>query len=300
MIDDFLGRDFIEKFKDNSVKDRKAMNYADMVVFAGSPEWVGRRLKKLYSEILINEIPTIFLGLGTGSKNPLEYTEKYFNNTEKEVFEKYTKIITVRDENTLNAFKSFEFASYLPCPALFSSKTNNKIKNVKKIGLIYSTVNAEGGNNVSLETYKFLLKFYQELLNIYSYKYEFEFVSHYIDELSEFKKDFPNKQIKYSYDSKDYLDIYSKYDLVIGYRVHGIGMCASLGIPGIMISHDGRSKTVKGFLADEIFIDMTFLEIRKIVENVILNIESKSQKLLEHKEKTKNDYLELFSKYISI
>lgn len=38
MIDNFLGRDFIEKFRDNSVKDRKPLDYADLVVFAGSPE----------------------------------------------------------------------------------------------------------------------------------------------------------------------------------------------------------------------------------------------------------------------
>ena len=45
MIDNFLGKDFIEKFRDNSVKDRKPMNYTDLVVFAGSPEWIGRKLK---------------------------------------------------------------------------------------------------------------------------------------------------------------------------------------------------------------------------------------------------------------
>ncbi|MGJ0343718.1 polysaccharide pyruvyl transferase family protein [Aliarcobacter cryaerophilus] len=145
MIDNFLGKDFIEKFRDNSVKDRKPMDYTDLVVFAGSPEWIGRRLKKLYTEILNNKIPTIFLGLGTDSKKPLEYTNKDFGSIEKKVFEQYTKIITTRDENTLGAFKHFDFAKHLPCPALFCSKINRKRVNVKKIALIYSTVNAEGG-----------------------------------------------------------------------------------------------------------------------------------------------------------
>lgn len=300
MVDNFLGRDFIEKFRDNSVKDRKALDYADLVVFAGSPEWIGRRLKKLYSEILVNKIPTVFLGLGTDSKKPLEYNNKYFDDKEIEVFEKYTKIITTRDENTFGAFKHFEFAKHLPCPALFCSKVNNKISRVKKIALIYSTVNAEGGNDVSLETYNFILSLYKKLLDTYKNKYEFEFISHYIDELSEFKKDFPKEKIRYSYDSKDYLEIYSKYDLVIGCRVHGIGMCASLGIPGIMISHDGRSKTVKGFLADRIFIDNSFVEFKDLMENVVNNIEDKSQKLLNHKENIKKEYLKMFNKYLNI
>ncbi|MFY9078159.1 polysaccharide pyruvyl transferase family protein [Aliarcobacter butzleri] len=300
MIDNFLGKDFIEKFRDNSVKDRKPMDYTDLVVFAGSPEWIGRRLKKLYTEILNNKIPTIFLGLGTDSKIPLEYNNKDFGSIEKKVFEQYTKIIITRDENTLGAFKHFEFAKHLPCPALFCSKTNNKKVNVKKIALIYSTVNAEGGNDISLETYNFILALYKELLYSYKDEYEFEFISHYIDELSEFKKDFPEEKIRYSYDSKDYLDIYSEYDLVIGCRVHGIGMCASLGIPGIMVSHDGRSKTVKGFLADRIFIDNSFLEIKELFENVVNNIEDKSQELLEHKKIVKMKYLELFNKYLNI
>ncbi|MGJ0343717.1 polysaccharide pyruvyl transferase family protein [Aliarcobacter cryaerophilus] len=158
----------------------------------------------------------------------------------------------------------------------------------------------KGGNDISLETYNFILALYQELLYSYKDKYEFEFIAHYIDELSEFKKDFPEEKIRYSYDSKDYLDIYSEYDLVIGCRVHGIGMCASLGIPGIMVSHDGRSKTVKGFLADRIFIDNSFLEIKDLIENVVNNIEDKSQKLLEHKEKVKKEYLDMLNKYLNI
>ncbi|MBA1433147.1 MAG: hypothetical protein FAF04_06050 [Epsilonproteobacteria bacterium] len=64
LIDNLVGKDFIEKFLDNSVKERPHMDYADMVVFAGSPEWRGRRLTKLYQEINTYDIPTIFLGLG--------------------------------------------------------------------------------------------------------------------------------------------------------------------------------------------------------------------------------------------
>lgn len=300
MIDNFLGRDFIEKFRDNSVKDRKPLDYADLVVFAGSPEWKGRRLKKLYKEIKENKIPTIFLGLGTDSKIPLEYNNHRFDDTEKEVFEKYTKLITTRDENSFGAFKHFEFARHLPCPALFCSTTNRKVNNVKKIALIYSTVNAEGGNDVSLETYNFLLNTYRNIISKYKDKYQFEFISHYIDELSEFKKDFPNNNIRYSYDSKDYLEIYKDFDLVIGCRVHGIGLCSSLGIPGIMISHDGRSKTVDGFLADSIFLNTPFIEIQQIFEKSITQIENKSEMLLLHKEKTKKDYLELFNRYFDI
>ncbi|NLK66695.1 MAG: polysaccharide pyruvyl transferase family protein [Campylobacteraceae bacterium] len=298
MIDNFLGKDFIEKFKDNSVKDRKPLDYADLVVFAGSPEWVGRRLKKLYSEIINYKIPTIFLGIGTGSDKPLVYRDAV-NQMEARVFENFTKLATARDEYAFNAIKHFDFARLLPCPALFASKTHRKVQNVKKIGLIYSTVNSEGGNNVSSETHKFILDFYKKLLKEQGDKYEFEFIAHYIDELSEFKKDFPNETMRYSYDSKDYLDIYAKYDFVIGCRVHGVGISASLGIPGLMISHDERCKAAKGFLSDSISIEILIDEAIKIVNENVKNIEEKSKAVIEHKEKTKQEYMELFDKHIS-
>ena len=76
---------------------------------------------------------------------------------------------------------------------------------------------------------------------------------------------FPDIDINYSYDSKDYIDIYNKFDLVIGGRVHGIGMSASLGIPGIMIKHDSRSSTTDGFLATSINIGTSVNDIVEII-----------------------------------
>ena len=295
-IDNFFGKELLEKFRDNSVKDKMNLDFADLVVFAGSPEWSGRRLLKLYDEILKNKIPCIFLGIGTDSKVPIEYNEKNFTQLEREVYESLTKMIVCRDLNTFNAFKDFRFSMQLPCPALFSSNKEKKIVSVKKIALIYSTSNAEGGNDVSFDTYEYLLKLYNYILKEFKDKFEIEFVAHYIDEIPEFKKDFPSYKLFYSYDSKDYLDIYNKYDLVIGCRVHGIGMSASLGIPGIMIAHDKRAETVKGFLAERIDVNQDLHSVNNIILDQIENIQDKSEEIISHKNITRVKYLNLFKK----
>lgn len=85
-IDNIAGKDFVEKFLDNSVKERPPLDYADMVVFAGSPEWRGRRMTKLYSSILEYDIPSLFLGLGTSGK--FTFTSDHFTKEEQEVFKK--------------------------------------------------------------------------------------------------------------------------------------------------------------------------------------------------------------------
>lgn len=290
MIDNLLGRDFIEKFFDNSVKDRLPMDYADMVVFAGSPEWRGLRMKKLYASINEYNLPTTFLGLGTSGK--FSFDEKNFTQDEIRVF-KNAKLITCRDQDTKDSLTGLP-VNHIPCPALFSSPFENPVREVKRIGLIYGTSSAVACNNVSKETHQFLMKIYNHILEKYGKKYEIEFVAHYIDELSPFKQDFPNQTIRYSFDSKDYLDIFGRYDLVIGHRVHGIGISASQGIPGIMVAHDARASTVKGFKADMITVNSDINQLTRLIDQKIANITAESEALIQHKNETFKLYKQLF------
>ena len=284
-IDNFLGKDFAERFLDNSVKDRLPMNYADLVVFAGSPEWRGRRMTKLYDSIAEYDVPSIFMGLGTSGE--FEFTEDHFTNNEISAF-KNSKLITCRDKSSYDGLKKAG-AHFLPCPALFSSQKHSLTTRVKKIALIYGTSSASACNNVSVETHNYLLELYRQLGS----EYEFEFVAHYIDELNTFDDEFPEGKLHYSYDSKDYLDIYGQFDYVIGYRVHGIGISASQGIPGMMIAHDPRASTVKGFLAEMVDTGTPIEQVISLVRKEISTIEDKSKLIIEHKIKIETQYLSL-------
>ena len=136
----------------------------------------------------------------------------------------------------------------------------------------------------------YIVKLYKKLATIY----DVELVCHYIDEIDKAKKELPDIDINYSYDAKDYIDIYNKFDLVIGGRVHGIGMSASLGIPGIMIKHDSRSSTTDGFLASSISFGTDINDVIDLIDIKIKKIEDESKKLIEHKEKIMNKYFDKF------
>jgi hypothetical protein len=288
-IDKLAGKDFVEKFLDNSVKERPPLDYADLVVFAGSPEWRGRRMVKLYESILEFDIPAIFLGIGTSGT--FSFNDTHFTSAEQEVF-KRARLITTRDSTTMNGLQPLE-THQLPCPALLSSHDERTVKSVKRIGLIYGTDSAVASNNVSAKTYRYMMDMYRQILEEFGSETEIEFVSHYIDELSPFRSDFPGQALRYSYDAKDYLDIYGRYDLVIGYRVHGIGISASMGIPGIMISHDPRAATVKGFKSEMVDVGTPYSQLRESIHDAMQDIESKSRALQAHKAKTRAEYLKL-------
>ena len=101
------------------------------------------------------------------------------------------------------------------------------------------------------------------------------------------------RKSRHSYDSKDYLDIYKKFDLVIGPRVHGIGMSASMGIPGILIAHDMRGDTGKGFMAKIIRDDEPYHNIHDIIRGIVKNIESYNKELINHKNVIGQKYIRI-------
>ncbi len=262
-------------FYDNSIKPDSRGEWIDLVVFAGSPSWHGEPSRDLYDLIIKYNLPTIFLGIGLGQDINIQKLKQY----ELDVLKK-ALTITVRDQKASNLLKEYH-AIFRPCPALFSSTENREIKQVNKIALIFATHEGPIDNRVSEKVSTYLKHLYLDLIK--NSQFEFEIICHYIDEMAEAKEQFKDHEIHYSFDSKDYLSIYKKYDFVIGSRVHGLGIAASMGIPGVMISHDVRSDTVKGFLSSIISTNDSIEHNRSIILNKIENVHQQSIKLLEHK-----------------
>jgi len=288
----FKGRGYLESFFrigfwDNSFKDEMNLEFIDLVVFAGTPEWKGPRLLPLYKKLLNFNNPIIYLGLG-GTK---KYKHEELKSPYIDVLKKAT-LITVRDTLAYNELK-FLNPYYLPCPSLFSSLHEKKIGKVKKVGLIFSTYKSVLYNKLEEKAYRYILKLYNFLQQTYSHNFSFEIICHYINELPEAVKIFRNMKIHYSYDAKDYFNIYKEFDLVIGPRVHGIGISASMGIPGIIISHDERAATAKGFLAEIININESFEKVISKFEKIITDIKNKNSELIFFKNEKKKIYLNL-------
>lgn len=273
---------------DNSWKDDMNPDNIDIALFAGSPEWYGNRLRPMFRTIDKNNIPAIFLGLGAGDSMDFKYSAPEVHRVLSN-----SKLITTRDRATEALLREYD-AIYVPCPAILAAKKIRVVDGVEKIGLIYATDRTLKGNNVSEEMHEYILKIYPELMK----RYSCGLVCHYIDELDQARKDFPDADLFYSYDAKDYEKIYNQFDIVVGGRVHGIGMSASLGIPGVMIKHDIRSSTTDGFLAEAVLVGADIQEIIGLVDTYRSKIEYYSNRLIEHKQKVKEQYLQLFREKI--
>lgn len=269
---------------DNSVSSRLDANIVDIVVFAGSPSWYGPRHKLLYNICTEKNIQVCYMGIGLGEHKKIST----FSKLELSIIQK-ARFIIVRDEKTKLLLENYE-AKYLPCPALFSSKTHKIVKKVETIGLIFATYETLQFNNIKKGTWEFLRKLYFRLLTEYKLKFRFEFIAHHIDEIQFFNNEFEGYTINYSYDSKDYLDIYNKFDLVIGSRIHGIGIAASLGIPGILVANDIRSQVADGFNAIVINNQIEIEDAMLIINNLINKIGEKSLQIINNKTLAKEQY----------
>lgn len=276
-------------FFDNSVKPNSDCSYADLVVFAGTPEWCNGKLFDLYETILRYNLPVLIVGVGGGCDL---YRENY-----REVISG-AKLLTVRDRQTLDAARAQGFAAHLlPCPALLSAPLSSErvLHKAERIGLVYQATRDESviWNGFDRSAYDYMMSAYRALLAKNGMAYEFEIVCHYVDELPLAKRDFPQLRMHYSYDSEDYFSIYSRFDLVIGSRVHGIGVSASLGIPGIALIHDSRGGTCEGFLAKAVPIGEDIDKFIASFDQLVLELSTRNQSLIDHKAKVFQKYREL-------
>ena len=259
---DFKGKGILNSFlkmgfKDNSFKNYTSSKIIDKVYFAGSPEWQTYRLQELYKLVEKEDLPVEFHGIGAWAN----FSYKDMRPIVDRVLKKAQKI-TVRDEYTFEAMKNYYDVEYLSCPALFSSRLKREVSKIENVALIFSTYKTVHGNRVLKSTYDKMIAFYKNFIKDNSDK-KIKFVCHYIDEIEDCLSAFPDIEVEYSYDSRDYELIYNQFDFVIGARVHGLGMSASQHIPGILISHDARGGTGKGFGLE--VTDINVIDVKDIV-----------------------------------
>lgn len=279
-------------FFDNSLKPDTDCSCIDWVILAGTPEWCNGRMADLYASILKYNLPVMILGVG----GDFDLYDESF----REVIDK-AKARVVRDASTHDALHAQGYnAQFLPCPALLSAlpSQTRRVESVRKVGLIYQATRDETviWNGFSEKAYAYMRDLYRNLIQRYGTTYEFEFICHYVDELPLAARAYPGHEIFYSFDSRDYFDIYSRFDFVIGPRVHGIGISASLGIPGIALTHDTRGSTCAGFLAPQIGIGDEMAGALESIHQALQQASVQSSALASHKEATLASYKEIVAR----
>lgn len=283
---------------DNSIHERIDAGFIDAAICAGTPEWRGERMLQFYK--IVNQYKLPFLALGVGEIGP-------FNRPVEEDVIKNASILTFRSPKLAAKARQLGLnnAIYLPCPALLSIKPDEEKQwqsNAGEItiGLGFNipreyTVPYIG---ISRETYDFTERLFAEVLKSYGQLCKFVGICHYVDELPYAIKFFSkwNIDVLYSYDARDYGEIYSGVDLLISSRVHGCGIAASLGIPSLGISHDERGDTINGFLAEVVTPKEEIKSCMIKIASIIDNADEKHSLLVEHKKTTLQQYVEILSK----
>jgi hypothetical protein len=269
----------------NSLGLKGDLSNIDFAIFAGSPEWAGFMLEPFNKFILENKIPSIYLGVGFfegfkehGYKATTELDRKSFQNS---------LLITARDQLAGDMLSPHVENYVLSCPALFSSKVAKKRTQKKKIAL--STQGTQGRNSISQENFDYSIKLFKKLISLF----DCEIVCHYKGDYKELSPIFGSQvKIHYCYDPKDYFDIYDNFDLTVTTRVHGAGICASMGIPGVCLSHTSRIETTKGFLSE--MIDPHTLSVEegiKLIQN--LDVPKRSEEIISLKSQMFQEYQNL-------
>jgi hypothetical protein len=247
----------LKKIWSNSWK-KQSLEKIDSVIIAGSPEWMGNALQPLFSSCL-NKKQISFLGIGNTS-NKVNLTNLDIQTLRN------AKIIITRDEITKQSLLNYKIKSItLPCPAFYASKITKNIEKINKIGFVIQSNEIES-QKISKDLMQKSLDIYNKLKDIY----EVNFIYHYINELFNipFKGD-------YSYDAKDYINIYNKYDLIITTRLHGAVLASSLGIPSILLNTDARCISCSNqipYIINNFNYEINFIKeinVKEINENLI-------------------------------
>ncbi|MDA1299675.1 MAG: polysaccharide pyruvyl transferase family protein [Proteobacteria bacterium] len=268
---------------DDSWHTRTGLDPIGLCVFAGTPEWFGAMVHPLTRQLASSDVPVMYLGIG-GFEGRESLTFNSLSGDDRSSLT-HAKIVSVRDsqaESLLAPVKPHR----LPCPSLFSS-TSTRVRGTAGIKVALSCQPDDSVQPSSTAgTYEYCLKLFDELKK----QYDCEIICHYIDELAPLGQlDLP---VRYSYDARDYLDIYNEFDLVVTTRVHGAGIAASMGIPSFVVKHSVRTETTDGFLSKVIDVDADSpADVLFSISEV--DIESWSRRLVQHKSEVRDQYLTL-------
>ena len=192
----------------------------DNLVVAGSPQWYGNSVKPLFESLIKHPIPIYFIGIGIGESGELNLSPLDLTVL------RMAKVITTRGEKCKSILLGYGIESEaLPCPALFAEDASPISS--ERVGCVLTAKRKFANSSNSKEG------FVARQLNLYKQLNPSEIIVHSIDEIEFAKQHF--ETVLYSYDPRDYKEIYDNYGILVSSRLHGAIFGMSLGRPAILI-----------------------------------------------------------------
>jgi len=272
------------------------LELCDYILFAGTPQWLLRN-EKIYEYAIEHKIRMSLVGVGSSNKHPdWNHLETLLPKIAKS---NLLDVVTTRDSDAQDRLAEVKIPSIkLPCPA---GLVSNKFYPREEIKTVYI-----GITDLQLYLYRndhwyiwlfynFYRKLYEELIKIVP---KVKIMAHCTVDLRTAKHLFPEVEVVYSHNYKDYYKWYEESDLYVGNRVHGSILSLAYSTPAVFLGTDERRGTLNEYLN---LLDKDVVQVIKVdrdtLENVPLlideSIKSVSEIIAKYKEI--NDKLAVFS-----
>ncbi|MBB3258028.1 hypothetical protein F4827_002894 [Paraburkholderia bannensis] len=219
-------------FLTNSLRD-PGLDIVDLVVFAGTPEWLGQPVEQIYRRLLTApNIPVLILGAGSGSSLP------QLAPHELEVLNRDNVFITTRSSDLaecLNRQLATPKAISLPCPAFYCAPESDSGPEQSRVGVIVqnsSVVNQSIGEDFVQSLIMALRDAQGEI--------DLDIVSLYTDEHNRFSRLGLKHPCVYSYEPDHLLEELAGYSTIISTRLHGALAGLSAGVPSILLAEENN------------------------------------------------------------
>ena len=236
-------------FMTNAQRD-PCLDLVDVVLLAGTPEWFGKPLDRVYRELLRHpEVPLVILGAGSGGP------ELKLAPHELEVLGRHNTLITTRSTalaEEINRQLGTTKAQAVPCPAFLCSPIEADLTGRPACTGVIAQSSAVINQAVSEEMYQELVA----ATTAWSQRpgQTTEVISLYTDEFMRLSRERALKgcAMVYSYEPLDYLErMHMRYNFVLSTRLHGALAAMSCGVPAILLNKDNfRLASTQALYAD--------------------------------------------------
>ncbi|WP_414524110.1 polysaccharide pyruvyl transferase family protein, partial [Umezakia ovalisporum] len=260
----------------------------DLVVFAGTPEWLGPRCQPIIDFLdVYTDVPAMFVGVGTAE------ALYCLGEKEKRVLSRDRSLIITRSNvlaSEVNEQIGIEKAVPLPCPAVFAPELTYMPSTSKKIAVIIQTdKSVQPINKIHFEQLRYVLN------NIND---DFDLIAFHQSEYLILKSNFPHLNIRYTDSSFEVIRLLNQYQYVLSTRLHGAIAAAGLGLASFIFKRDDyRIETTAGLFKSIISVRKPEKSIEWLANVKESNPWERHKRIRTFKELNRRKYESIFDKF---
>lgn len=249
-----------------------SLDIFDQVIVAGSPQWYGDSVFRLYESLMEKDTPISFFGIGVGESGVLNLSE-----LDIQVLQRAKNIVT-RGEVCKQQLAEHGIQSTAHvCPAIFAGKPEIVVGD-RVCGVL--TVHRPNKTNKTITV--------DEQVEIFRKLNSEEVIVHHLDEVEIAKKLF--NKVWYTYNPDDYANIYRRFDIIVSSRLHGAIFGISHGRPSFLI--DVGSKRCQDAAAQIPLLD--FCDPAEVIKKIDqFDVKLRSEQISQFIQVKKQEYQSL-------